>query len=323
MQTFLTVASHWHVPGIRQYATQDRAAAERKAAELVEELRAEWESGDAEHDRDAHAPPPIQGSDWETTLRALQLVRLIDYAGGEGEANDYLYAFCERRCEGEPPLIGEGFTPKLQEIVRAFVEEDDCDADKIGFPMVWIETVEEVPVENLHGAGPDLDLVLSMAARFAREGAIADDEDREPGDPLPADVEAAIARLRAGMPAVPPAIAEPKPVRMILSMEGGIVQGGWSAAPVDVTIFDDDTEGADAERVVDVPQDNGSTAEAYIGGVDLEVNPDFVARVVPTVNEAVRRQENNLCLKCGCDLDAPSAAGAEDGVCGPCTKADE
>jgi hypothetical protein len=319
MQTFLTVASHWHVPGIRQYATQDRSAAERKAAELVEELRAEWEKGDAEHDRDAHAPPPIQGSDWETTLRALQLVRLIDYAGGEGEANDYLYAFCERRCQGEPPLIGEGFTPALQDIVRDFVEADDCDADKIGFPMVWIETVEEIPVENLHGTGPDLDLVLSMATRFAREGAIVDDEDRQPGDPLPADVEAAVARLRAG---------QPKAITVAASISGGVLQWAGADAPgVEFIVIDYDQEGVAEGELVDMAEeDDVRPAFAAVYFENVEVNAEALDRIKEKRAERELRESrysNNQCIECGRDLDAPSAAGAEDGVCGPCLAGDE
>lgn len=371
---YLAVASHWSVPGVRQYASTERALAERKCVELVNELRDDMARELSGNMRDPCAPPPVQGGDWESTLRALQLTRLIDVEGGEGEANDVLFAFCERTGRDEPPLVGEGFPPTLQEIIADLVAEDDKEGDdKIGFPMVWIEEVEAIttPVEPAADLGADLALVLDMAERFANEGAIADGpsvivEPHEDGSAtfkptdwfaaaaldkgdrtVPAEgvaearawlrdagctlsdeqpeqvaVLAAISRLRAQ----PPTKAEP--ITVAVSVSGGVLQwGGADREGVRLIVIDYDQDGTPHGELVDMAEPD-DTREAYASVYEegVEINAEAIARILEKRDERELRETRynaNQCIECGVDLDSPSAAGAEEGVCGSCIGGDE
>lgn len=56
-----------------------------------------------------------------------------------------------------------------------------------------------------------------------------------------------------------------EPVRVVVKLEGGLVQwvGTSSLLPVEVAIIDYDTEGADDDELTAIPQDDGDTAEAF------------------------------------------------------------
>lgn len=321
-KTYLTVAAHWDTPGIRQYASTERVHAERKAAELVDELidmfADDFKDEIAASKGMLAVPPKVAqgGNDWRATLRALQLARLIEIEGGEGEANDTLYHFCcTMRAEEEPPLIGEGFTPALQDVIERFVAEDDCDADKIGFPMVWIEEVDAAePPADLSG---DLETVLQLAERFAAEGAIAD----EPGAAERA--LAAIHRLRTGQPHA--AVSPAEPITIAVTIEGGVMQGSVaSRGGVRLYVVDFDQDGVEQGQLVDMAGPDDSSEEwASVWQDNTTVDAAEVARIIAKAEErAVRehRFDNNECILCGNDLASPSAAGAEDGICGECLK---
>lgn len=79
-----------------------------------------------------------------------------------------------------------------------------------------------------------------------------------------------------------------QPIQIAIFMEGGIVtavltDASQASIPLNVTIVDYDVEGSDDgddERVRAIRQDDGSFEEAYVMEVDVETNPEFIARVV-------------------------------------------
>jgi hypothetical protein len=62
---------------------------------------------------------------------------------------------------------------------------------------------------------------------------------------------------------------------IIITIEGGLVQGVSSDDPTlvgqEVIVIDYDTEGADPDEVVAVPQDQGKTEDATIGRHEIGV----------------------------------------------------
>ncbi len=71
-----------------------------------------------------------------------------------------------------------------------------------------------------------------------------------------------------------------KPLRVLVAMEGGLIQGGCADVPVQLVTVDYDVEGVDQARITLVPQDDGSTAEGYVGGTDLDADSGFIDRVL-------------------------------------------
>lgn len=53
-----------------------------------------------------------------------------------------------------------------------------------------------------------------------------------------------------------------KPQQIVIVMDGGIIQQVLSTEPVQYLIIDYDKDG-DRENMVEVPQDDGTTAKAY------------------------------------------------------------
>lgn len=403
-KTYLTVASHWDTPGIRQYASTERVHAERKAAELVDELidmfADDFKDEIAASKGMLAVPPKVAegGNDWEATLRALQLARLIENTGGEGEANDALYHFCcTMRAEEEPPLIGEGFPPALQDVIERFVAEDDCDPDKIGFPMVWIEEVDAAEPEAevadaAHAQEIERQEIASGAygdgpfkRGLARDAAPADEAKPEwtvgefgpafvPGSAVNSssltlgdilsvcgfasshvndwiedapnngieangggDVERAaaaaaliekvelLAPLMFAQPSV--AVDPAEPITIAVTIEGGVMQGSVASGEgVRLYVVDFDQDGVEQGRLVDMAGPYDTREEwASVWQDNTTVDAAEVARIIAKAEEGALREQrfnNNECLSCGTDLDSPSAAGAEDGICGECCSAD-
>ena len=58
-------------------------------------------------------------------------------------------------------------------------------------------------------------------------------------------------------------------LRLLITVEGGLVQSVSSNIPIDATyvILDYDTEGADPEDIVAVPQGEGLTVDALMSGL--------------------------------------------------------
>lgn len=67
-----------------------------------------------------------------------------------------------------------------------------------------------------------------------------------------------------------------KPIRVLVAIDGGLVQGGCADVPVELITLDYDCEGADDDEVYAIPQDEGGTARATRGGDDLKADPAFI-----------------------------------------------
>jgi hypothetical protein len=63
-----------------------------------------------------------------------------------------------------------------------------------------------------------------------------------------------------------------EPVRIVITMEGGVIQSVASmGVPVNVTFIDYDTDGVDPSETVAVPQDQGPPERAYLSSYDAEL----------------------------------------------------
>lgn len=51
--------------------------------------------------------------------------------------------------------------------------------------------------------------------------------------------------------------------RLVITMEGGLIQNISSTEPIECLVIDYDTEGVDADRLTTIAQNDGTTAEAY------------------------------------------------------------
>lgn len=221
----------------------------------------------------------------------------------EAADNDQAYSLARRKLAADWHM-----TETLEQYI-AEGDEEGFDGELDGFAV----DPEPERAELQPGSASDLDLVLRMAARFASEGAISDNFDREPGDPLPADVEAAIARLRA---------SEPPAITVAVSVSGGILQWGGADAPgVKLIVVDYDQDGAPPHETVDMAEPGDRPELACVREETVETNPEAIARIVEKHAELELREQRyaaDECIECGNDMSAPSAAGAEDGVCGEC-----
>lgn len=52
--------------------------------------------------------------------------------------------------------------------------------------------------------------------------------------------------------------------KVVIVLEGGMIQNALCNMPIDVYVIDYDTEGANKEDITKVPQDDGTTADALV-----------------------------------------------------------
>lgn len=74
-------------------------------------------------------------------------------------------------------------------------------------------------------------------------------------------------------------LADPEAVRIVAVMDGGIIQNVLGTHAVDFRVVDYDTEGADEDGLVDIPQSDGKTTEAYCFGHAVEIDPQWCSQV--------------------------------------------
>ena len=108
--------------------------------------------------------------------------------------------------------------------------------------------------------------------------------------PLPATNEArhaeameCLARAQQLLSAPPVPAPAAKPARVLITLEGGLVQGGCSDVPVSVIVVDYDVEGTEEGDTMPVPQDEGDPVDACVSGQDFKVDPTFIDRVVEVI----------------------------------------
>lgn len=82
-------------------------------------------------------------------------------------------------------------------------------------------------------------------------------------------------------------LVDPEKIRIVAVMDGGLIQEVLGTHEVDFRVVDYDTEGADEDGLVEVPQTDGDTAEAYCFGHGVEVNPQWCDQVADAMAAAV------------------------------------
>jgi hypothetical protein len=79
--------------------------------------------------------------------------------------------------------------------------------------------------------------------------------------------------------------AAPKPERLLVHLEGGLVQCVLSEhEPCEVLIIDYDTEGADPDEISEIPQDDGTVAEAVARIDTVVVSAEFIESAFASIN---------------------------------------
>ena len=73
--------------------------------------------------------------------------------------------------------------------------------------------------------------------------------------------------------------------RVIVTLEGGLVQGIVGDVALDAYVIDYDTEGTPLRDLVDIPQTGGSTSEGLMRGETVDVDPAWIARAVRAYDE--------------------------------------
>ena len=65
--------------------------------------------------------------------------------------------------------------------------------------------------------------------------------------------------------------------RIVIEMEGGLIQEITANVKVEILVLDADTEGGDEDRIREITNWNGSKEEIYSGGIDeSDVLPEYV-----------------------------------------------
>lgn len=151
-------------------------------------------------------------------------------------------AIMAARAEGRELILGACDLAELQ--LTAIEADAIAAAVSFGDSFVtdWVENEGAADPEALAGAGA-VELASAVVERIERK--------------------------LAGKP--------PAPTRVVVALEGGLVQGAVADRPgVSVTVLDYDTEGADAAEIRAIPQDGGGTAEATIGGHSAAHDPAWI-----------------------------------------------
>lgn len=83
----------------------------------------------------------------------------------------------------------------------------------------------------------------------------------------------------------------PKTIRLVVKLEGGLIQwvGTDSELPIEVAIIDYDTEGADDDEIVGIPQEStwfGNTEDAVARVETAELKKEFVTNVFLAIENA-------------------------------------
>lgn len=62
--------------------------------------------------------------------------------------------------------------------------------------------------------------------------------------------------------------------RIAIIMEGGLIQDILADEEVDITIIDYDTEGTEEEDLTEVPQNDGTSVEVFIGYPNVDLSDE-------------------------------------------------
>ena len=68
--------------------------------------------------------------------------------------------------------------------------------------------------------------------------------------------------------------------RVIVSLDGGLVEGICSDIELDAHIVDYDTDGGDMSEIIDIPQDESTNAEAFVRGENVKIDSQWIDNVL-------------------------------------------
>jgi hypothetical protein len=146
--------------------------------------------------------------------------------------------------------------------------QDAADAHAMGLVALIAEDVEDAPPTPA-------DTSDWRAHLKAVQNAFIDA--REPGGE-PEDDEDDLAALSGFY--VSQTTVDADPPRVVVSLDGGLVQGMCSDVEVRGYVVDYDVEGAPRRDLVDVPQNGGGTSEAEMRGEEVEVDSAWIDAAV-------------------------------------------
>jgi len=86
-----------------------------------------------------------------------------------------------------------------------------------------------------------------------------------------------LGKEREAREALRKAIEESPSQRIVIEMEGGLIQNITANVKAEILVLDADTEGGDEDRIKEIANWDGSKEEVYSSGIDEpEVLPEYV-----------------------------------------------
>ena len=166
----------------------------------------------------------------------------------------------------------------LAELCIDFSDMDHDDlAEAAGFD-VWIEKAELQGISVLALDDRELSTVLAALRDHQRRHCTSDPADIASNlgrhEPLsPNEIDYLCMRINDGTPL-------PVEANIVITLDGGLVQGIAADRPITVRVVDYDVEGADPDGLVMVPRDHGDPVPASVSGWTVEsdcIDPEWIA----------------------------------------------
>lgn len=76
------------------------------------------------------------------------------------------------------------------------------------------------------------------------------------------------------------------PPRIGINYTGGVIQSVFSDGPAELMVIDYETDMVDEDRIVTLPQDDGSASEAYAQIFGVDIMPGEYDKYAPTIHAA-------------------------------------
>jgi hypothetical protein len=193
-------------------------------------------------------------------------------------------------------LVGVQFRHlTAQGIEIADIDPDDL-AETAGF-NVWIEKAELQGISVLALNDRQLSTVLAALRDHQRRHCGSDPDiasNLGRHEPLnPDEIDDLCMRING-------AEQLPLEANIVITLDGGLVQGVVADRPITVRIVDYDVEGADPDGLLMVPQDNGDPVSASVSCWAVEgacIDPEWIARL-DAANAADHRATKQMTAEC-------------------------
>lgn len=179
--------------------------------------------------------------------------------------------FCLEFASGD---VGDSFNGRVGDLIDAMAPHV-LDAFMV---KITNESLSEDNSEEIFG-GPNEEAILA----YKRDHAI-----KEAMDLLRGAAPDAYTLLQGALTGSTAAAGAPK---IVITVEGGVVQSVMSNTPVEVFSVDYDTDGTADDELVAIPQDGSDTESAICGISSADVDPKRVDEIAAVINEVVGGQE--------------------------------